>query len=46
MKKIQRILILAAAFGLAGTALSGCVVYPERPAYGYGYGYNHGYWAR
>jgi hypothetical protein len=47
MKKFYRILILAATVGVTTGALSGCVVYPEHPAYGYGYGYDHhGYWQR
>jgi hypothetical protein len=44
MKHLRKIIMLVAAFGVAGVALSGCVVVPERPAYGYGY--HHDYWQR
>ncbi len=46
MKHLRKIIMLVAAVGFAGVALSGCVVVPDRPAYGYGYGYHHGYWER
>jgi hypothetical protein len=46
MKKLQKILVLTGVSMFAAACLSGCVVYPEHPAYGYGYGYHHGYWER
>jgi hypothetical protein len=46
VKHLKKIVMLMVAVGFAGTALTGCVVYPEHPAYGYGYGYHHGYLER
>jgi hypothetical protein len=44
MKKLKKMLAIAGVSAFAIACLSGCVVYPEHPAYGYGY--HHGYWER
>jgi hypothetical protein len=45
MKNVIRRMLQIGAAAVAIAAVSGCVVVPERPAYGYGYGYHH-YWDR